>query len=434
MADDLMRLSARAAAARIAAGTLTAEALTRACLERIAAREPVVHAWVHLDPERAIAEARERDRTASTSGKGPLHGVPIGVKDVIDTSDMPSCYGSPIYAGHRPRGDAACIALARAAGAVALGKTVTTEFATYTPGPTANPHDPAHTPGGSSSGSAAAVADFMAPLAFGTQTAASIGRPASFCGIVGYKPTFGLVPRSGVKALADSLDTVGALARDVRDAAFFIAALTGRPELVPSDEPGIAPRIGLYRTPEWEKAGPGTVDAVERTADALRRAGADVVERPAPAGFERLVEAQIAVMGYELRRALAWERIARHDLLSPQLRQVMADAERIDAAAYDQARAAAAAARARLGDLFADCDALLTPAAVDEAPRGLGQTGDPLFSRTWTLLGTPSVTVPAGRGVAGLPVGVQIVGRPNDDARTLAAAAFVERALAGISG
>jgi amidase len=430
MTGDLTRLSAREAAARIADGTLAAEALTRACLERIAAREPVVHAWAHLDPERAIAEARERDR-AAPAGKGPLRGVPVGVKDLIDASDMPTGYGSPIYAGHRPRGDAACVALARAAGAVALGKTVTTEFAVFAPGPTANPHNPAHTPGGSSSGSAAAVADFMVPLAFGTQTAASINRPASFCGVVGYKPTFGLVPRSGVKALADSLDTVGVLARDVRDAAFFIAALTERPELVPSDEPAAAPRIGLYRTPEWEKAGSGTVDAVERTAEALRRAGADVVERPAPPGFKRLVEAQTAVMGYEMRRALVWERTAHHDLLSPQLRQVIDEAERIDAAAYDRAQSAAAAARARLADLFGDCDALLAPAAVDEAPRTLDQTGDPLFSRTWTLLGTPSVTVPAWRGATGLPVGIQIVGRPGDDARTLAAAAFVERALMG---
>src|SRR5258707_9868226 len=215
---DLTMLSAREAAARIAAGTLTAETLTRACLDRIANRESVVGAWEFLDPDRAIAEARERDRATT---RGPLHGVPIGVKDVMDTHDMPTAYGSPIYRGHRPAADAACVALARAAGAVVIGKTVTTEFATFHPGKTANPHNPAHTPGGSSSGSAAAVADLMVPLAFGSQTAGSVIRPASYCGVVGYKPSFGTISRTGVKPLSDSLHTVSVMARTVADSAFF---------------------------------------------------------------------------------------------------------------------------------------------------------------------------------------------------------------------
>src|SRR5690348_90205 len=226
---DLFRLSARAAAREIAAGRLGAEELAAACYDRIAAREETVGAWHYLDREAALAAARRCD-AAPPSG-APLHAVPIAVKDLIDTADMPTGYGSAIYQGHRPAADAACVALARAAGAIVLGKTVTTEFACFTPGKTANPYNPAHTPGGSSSGSAAAVADHMAPLAFGTQTAGSILRPAAFCGVVGYKPSFGTIPRAGVKMQCDSLDTVGTMARDIADAAFFAGVVAGRPEL-----------------------------------------------------------------------------------------------------------------------------------------------------------------------------------------------------------
>src|SRR5215216_600925 len=250
---DPLSLSAREAAQQIAARRLSAEALVAACLDRIAAREAAVGAWHHLDREAALEAARQRDREAP---RGPLHGLPIAVKDLIDTADMPTGYGSPIYQGHRPAADAACVALARSAGAVVLGKTVTTEFACFTPGKTANPHNLAHTPGGSSSGSAAAVAESMAPLAFGTQTAGSVIRPAAFCGIVGYKPSFGTIPRAGVKMLCDSLDTVGTMARNVADAAFFAGVIAGRPELrdvAPSEAP---PRFGLYRTPMWDEAGP----------------------------------------------------------------------------------------------------------------------------------------------------------------------------------
>src|SRR5579885_2458435 len=262
---DLCRLSARDAARRIAAGTLTAEALMRACLERIQSREATVGAWAHIDPDHALAEARARDQSAQ---RGPLHGVPIGVKDIMDTADLPTGYGSRAYHGHRPGSDAACVALARAAGAVILGKTVTTEFAAMSPGKTRNPHDPAHTPGGSSSGSAAGVADFMMPLAFGTQTAGSIVRPASFCGVVGYKPSFGLVATAGVKPLAPSLDTIGGFARSVADVALFIAALTDRRDLVPS-APAARPRIGIYHTEPWDHAQPATAAALEAARRAL---------------------------------------------------------------------------------------------------------------------------------------------------------------------
>ncbi len=269
---DLARLSAREAASRIAAGKLTSEALVQACLERITAREAAIGAWTYLDADQALAEARARDQAPAS---GPLHGVPIGVKDIMDTADMPTAYGSRAYRGHRPKADAACVALARAAGAVILGKTVTTEFAAMSPGKTRNPHHSDHTPGGSSSGSAAAVADAMVPLAFGTQTAGSIIRPASFCGIVGYKPSFGLVAAAGTKVLSPSLDTIGGFARSVGDIAFFIAAITGRPHLVP-ERPAIAPRIGHYRPEPWREARPETMAALDHAKETLARAGARV--------------------------------------------------------------------------------------------------------------------------------------------------------------
>jgi Asp-tRNA(Asn)/Glu-tRNA(Gln) amidotransferase A subunit family amidase len=422
---DLTALSARDAAARVASGSLTAEALTRACLERIGARENVTGAWHYLDPDRAIAEARQRDRAAT---RGPLHGVPIGVKDVMDTHDMPTEYGSPIYRGHRPAADASCVALARAAGAVVIGKTVTTEFATFSPGKTANPHNPAHTPGGSSSGSAAAVADGMVPLAFGTQTAGSVIRPASFCGVVGYKPSFGTIARTGVKPLSDSLDTVGIMARDVGDAAFFAAVLSDRPGLRLGDTTIV--RIAFCRTPEWNEAGPGTIAALDHAVSSLARAGAPTVEIISPPEHQGLVEAQKIIMDYETARCLAFEYATRATDLSANLRERIATGLGHSAEAYDAARHAVARARAALPTFFADFDAVLVPAAPDEAPKGLDRTGDPIFNRTWTILHVPCVTVPAWRGAGGLPVGVQLVGRVGDDARTLRAAAVLERALA----
>src|SRR5438094_2753451 len=270
---DPLSLSVRAAAQEIAAGRLSAEALTRACLDRIAAREGLVGAWHYLDPEAALAAARQRD---AEPPRGPLHGIPLAVKDLIDTADMPTGYGSPIYEGHRPAADAACVALARAAGAVVLGKTVTTEFACFTAGKTANPHNPQHTPGGSSSGSAAAVADAMVVLAFGSQTAGSIIRPAAFCGVVGYKPTYGTINRGGVKMITDTLDTIGVLASSLPDTALFVAALSDRRELVIDQPEADAPRVGLCRTYEWNHASPETVTAVEQAARALDKAGASV--------------------------------------------------------------------------------------------------------------------------------------------------------------
>jgi Asp-tRNA(Asn)/Glu-tRNA(Gln) amidotransferase A subunit family amidase len=425
---DPLSLSAREAAQQIAARRLSAEALVAACLDRIAAREPAVGAWHHLDREAALEAARQCD---SEAPRGPLHGVPIAVKDLIDTADMPTGYGSPIYQGHRPAADAACVALARAAGAIVLGKTVTTEFACFTPGKTANPRNPAHTPGGSSSGSAAAVADGMVPLAFGTQTAGSVIRPAAFCGIVGYKPSFGVIPRAGVKMLADSLDTIGTMTRSVADAAFFAGVVAGRPALRDAAMPAAPPRFGLYRTPTWDEAEPSTASALDHARMALERAGARVsIEIVAPPEHQGLTAAQETIMGFELVRALAHERLQHSAELSPRLAQLLDAGMAIGPDVYDAAVRETAAARDRLDAFFGPCDAMLVPAAPGEAPAGLGYTGNPLFNRMWTLLGVPCVTLPAVWGESGLPTGVQLVGRIGDDARLIGASLFLERALA----
>ena len=424
---DLRSLTAREAARQIAERRLTAEALAVAYLDHIEARESVVGAWHYLDRERALAEARRRDGEAT---RGPLHGIPIAVKDLIDTVDMPTAYGSPIYRDHRPAADASCVALARAAGAIVLGKTVTTEFAAFTPGKTANPHNPAHTPGGSSSGSAAAVADGMAPLAFGTQTAGSVIRPAAYCGCVGYKPSFGLINRTGVKPLADSLDTIGILARTVEDAAFFAGVLSERPTLRHLVTPSEPPRFGLYRTPMWDEAEPATAAALDTAREALERAGAPVSELAIAPEHQGLNQVQDTIMGFEMVRALAYERIEHSAELSPRLAQMLDAGLAVGAADYDQALARAAEARGELARFFGTCDAILVPAAAGEAPAGLGYTGDPVFNRMWTLLGVPCVTLPAWWGESGLPTGIQLVGRVRDDARLLACAAFLERALA----
>jgi amidase len=423
---DLRSLSAREAARQIADGKLTAEALASAYLDRITARESVVGAWQHLDRDQALAEARQRDLEPS---RGPLHGVPIAVKDLIDTSDMPTTYGSPIYRGNRPAADASCVALARAAGAVVLGKTVTTEFAAFTPGKTANPRNPTHTPGGSSSGSAAAVADGMAPLAFGTQTAGSVIRPAAFCGCVGYKPSFGLINRAGVKPLADSLDTVGVFARTIHDAAFFAGVLTERPALRHLALPARAPRFGLYRTPMWDEAEPETATALDLARAALEQSGAQVDELAIARAHHGLAAVQDKIMAFEMARSLADERLRHSAELSPGLAQLLDAGMAIGGGEYDSARTEARTARAGLAEFFGGCDAIVVPAAPGEAPEGLGYTGNPVFNRMWTLLGVPCVTIPVRLGDRGLPTGVQLVGMLQQDAGLLASAAFLETAL-----
>ena len=425
---DLRSLTVREAARQIAERRLTAEALTAACLDRIEAREALVGAWQYLDRGQALDAARRRD---GEPPRGPLHGIPIAVKDLIDTVAMPTAYGSPIYRGHRPAADASCVALAKAAGAIVLGKTVTTEFAAFTPGKTANPRKPAHTPGGSSSGSAAAVADGMVQLAFGTQTAGSVIRPAAYCGVVGYKPSFGLINRAGVKPLADSLDTVGVLARTVEDAAFFAGVLSERPALRHLAVPSEAPSFGLYRTPMWDEAEPATAAALSAARAALERHGASVMELAIAREHHELAAVQDTIMRFEAVRAFAYERIEHSAELSPRFAQMLDAGMAIGADEYDRALARAAQARAGLAAFLGSCDAVPVPAAPGEAPVGLGNTGDPIFNRMWTLLGVPCVTLPVRWADNGLPTGVQLVGRLGDDPRLMACAAFLEQALGG---
>jgi len=419
-------LTAVEATRMMAAGQITSEALVKACLERIRGREETVGAWEYLDPDKALEQAKALDRLPR---RGSLHGIPVGVKDITDTADMPTAYGSKIYRNNHPSWDASCVALVRTAGGLVLGKTVTTEFAVFHPGKTANPHNPAHTPGGSSSGSAAAVADFMIPLALGTQTGGSIIRPASFCGVVGYKPTFGLINRAGVKPCAESLDTVGLFARTIEDAAFFASVLTGRPSLVRRETLETAPRIGLCHTHEWPYAAPETIRAFEEAGNRLARSGAEIREVNLPEPFAHLVEAQTAIMLYEMARAFAYEYTNHRDQLSSKLQELIESGRAYFPEEYDKARALAEKCRGLLNDVFSNLDVLLVPSAVGEAPEGLSSTGDPIFNRVWTLLHVPCVNIPVFTGPKGLPVGIQIVGRIGDDANTLAASDWAFKQL-----
>lgn len=426
MSSDAHQLSAAEAARRIAAGRLSSEALIASCLERITAREPEVQAWAFLDPDLALKQARALDREKPRS---PLHGVPVGIKDIFDTADMPSEYGSPIYRGHRPQADAACVALLRRTGCVILGKTVTTEFAHTHPGKTRNPHNLAHTPGGSSSGSAAGVADRMMPLALGTQTGGSVIRPAAFCGTVACKPSFNSINRAGLKFAAESLDTIGVFARSVEDVALGLHVLSGHamPDLRQAD--GRKPRVGLCRTPRWADADAATHDAIERTAVQLAKAGAQVADFELPEGCAELFDEHGRIMYYESARALAWEYANHADLISAGLRPRLEGGWKIAREAYDAARELARACRRRLAARLDDCDFLLTPSAPGEAPVTLKSTGDSVFNRVWTLLGVPCVTLPCGSGPHGLPLGAQLVGPMEGDAALLAWAHWAERAL-----
>ncbi len=418
--------SARDAAAAIAAGEITSEALTRACLDRVRAREADVRAWAHFDADAALAEARARDGEAP---RGPLHGVPVGFKDIIDTADMPTACGSPIYHGHRPAADAASVALLRAAGGIVLGKTVTTEFAFVEPNKTRNPRDLAHTPGGSSSGSAAAVADCMVPLAFGTQTGGSVIRPASFCGVVGYKPTFGQFSFAGTKLLSGSLDTLGVMSRFVGDLALIRHALLGAPNAVA--DLARPPRLGLCRTPWWDRADPATQAALETAADAFAAAGAAVQEVTLPADFARLPETNHTIMIYEARRSLAHEFAQHADQLSARLKQALTPDPAIEFAQYQAAVASAARCRRQFPDVLAILDAVLVPSAVGEAPKGFETTGDALFNRAWTTIGAPCITLPGQVGPQGLPVGIQLVAAIGADEHLLSVAGWAEGVQSG---
>ncbi|MBI3938251.1 MAG: amidase, partial [Betaproteobacteria bacterium] len=423
---DPSRLSATEAAAAIAAKRLTSEALVTACLERVNEREGEVRAWAFIDRELALREARERDKHAPRTR---LHGIPVGVKDVIDTFDMPTEYGSPIYRGNRPGCDAACVAQVREAGGVILGKTVSTEFATRHPGKTRNPRNLEHTPGGSSSGSAAAVADLMVPTAFGTQTSSSIIRPAAYCGTVGYKPSFNTVNRAGIKFLSESLDTIGVLTRTVPDAALIVEELSGSTPARFEEAAALKPRIGFCHTPYWHHADAPTQAALEGALPRLSAAGATAARVDFDGDFARLAELQVVVSGFEFYRALSYERARFPELISENLMSRILAGGRVSRAQYEEAMAIIERCRTALDDVFREHDVLVAPSAPGEAPRGLASTGDPVFGLMWTALHTPCVTLPVFTGPAGLPLGLQVIGRRGEDARTLLCAEWIRRTL-----
>ena len=420
MSVDPADLTATEALREINAGRLSAAEIRAACLARVETREPVLRAMAAFNAD-AIRAAAPRP--------GVLAGLPIGVKDVLDTYDLPTEYGSPIWRNHRPVADAACVAWARDAGAVVFGKTVTTEFATRTPGPTTNPHDASRTPGGSSSGSAAGVAVGYFPFAFGTQTAGSIIRPAAYCGIVGYKPTFGTIDRFGMKLMADGLDTVGVLARSVADCALLTTAITGL-QFSDLDAPlGRPLRIGVCLSPMWDRREPETDGVMDRARSAACRAGAYLEDFELPASFEPLEAAHSVVMNAESARALGWEMTSHRDQLSAVLRERMEWGLAQPIASLSSARTVLRTMQNQFDTLMDGFDVLLTPSAAGVAPVGLAWTGDPAFNLLWTSLHVPCVTIPCGSGPGGMPLGLQIVAAHGHDDLCLQAAAWLTREL-----
>jgi Asp-tRNA(Asn)/Glu-tRNA(Gln) amidotransferase A subunit family amidase len=420
---ELHRLSATEMASRIEAGSLTAEAIVQSCLDRIREREPMVRAWAHI----AAAEALEAARSARRDTV--MKGIPFGIKDILDTAEMPTGYGSPIYTGCRPSFTASAATLPRAAGGVLLGKTVTTEFANRHPGPTGNPHNLGHTPGGSSSGSAAAVADFMVPLAIGTQTGGSVIRPAAYCGVVGFKPSFNMFAPAGMHPNTETLDTIGIMARSVADIGLFRAAMMAIPYEPPS-LPGSAPRLALCRTPHWDKAQPEGKSVLEEAANRLRAAGAEVVESELPNSCTHVSDIQNRHSYFEAPRNHSPERYRHEGQLSLALREGrIAGGKKLTLDEFRAAWREADTMRAAANQWAGGFDAILTLPAPGRAPKTLASTGDAIFNGLWTLLHMPCLTIPAGAGPDGLPVGVQLVGKRHADARLLDIGLWVESRL-----
>jgi Asp-tRNA(Asn)/Glu-tRNA(Gln) amidotransferase A subunit family amidase len=423
--SPLNTLSASAAAAAIARGDTTSLALIESCLDRIESRDALVCAWVHVNAELALANARDAD-AALASGKavGPLHGVPVAIKDIFDTADMPTECGSRLYRGRQPRRDATAVSLLRGAGAIVLGKTVTAELALSAPGPTANPLDLRRTPGGSSSGSAAAVADFMVPLAVGSQTTGSVIRPASYCGIVGFKPSFDAIPTAGMHMLAQALDHVGVFARDLADIVLIAKSLMPSQSAATlacaffDSRPDRRPRIGILRAPVWKEA---SADARLRfdiwTDNQAMHESVDLGET-----FDDAVACQRLILDFNLAENLGGACEDKPELLEAITRDRIRGGLDISARARDRTMARVEQQRARVREVFHDYDALLTLAAPEEAPIGLNSTGNAVFSAIWTIMGVPTITLPMLEGEHGLPIGVQIIGAMGEDAKLLAVA------------
>lgn len=428
--QPLYKLGLREAAQRIREGSLSSAEFVRACLARCAQLEPAIQAWQHLDAERAMEVAEAAD-AASRSGKarGPLHGVPVAVKDIIDVAGMPTTMGSPIYANHVANESARVVARLEQSGALVPGKSVTSEFAYYTPGKTRNPWNTAHTPGGSSMGSAAAVAAHMIPAALGTQTNGSVIRPAAFCGVVGFKPSYGVISTRGMLTFSATLDTVGVLAHDVADAA-QLAAVIAEPDRQLRAEVAVRvtpPRLIAVRSPVWHLAEPPQQTMFAQNIAALRAAGAHVDELELPARFADAHNAQRVIMAYEGAKNLGPVQHRHRGEMSARLNAFLDEGAAIDAASHRAALELRDSLQAELAQFVTGHDAIITPPAPGEAPADLTQTGNPTFCTIWTLLGAPAVSLPAGLGPHGLPLGLQLVGACGADSKTLEAAAWVEQ-------
>jgi Asp-tRNA(Asn)/Glu-tRNA(Gln) amidotransferase A subunit family amidase len=434
------------AAENIRAGRTTATELVEDCLARIDEVDADIQAWAFLDRDHVRAQAQALDlRRAQGDAVGPLHGVPIGIKDIFDTSDYPTEFGSPLWAGRTPRHDAAAVARLRASGAIIMGKTVTTEYAYFHPGKTRNPHDRERTPGGSSSGSAAAVAAHMVPGAIGSQTNGSTIRPAAYCGVVGFKPSHGLIPRTGALLLSRTLDQVGTFTRTVEDAALLAESLAGydpddpdtRPVAHPpfvavaASEPPLPPRLAFVKSPVWEHAEPVMQEAFGELVEAL---GEAAVEVDLGASFGRALDFHRTVMEVEMAHNFHRDYERGRSQLSGKLCQLIERGRTYPAVEYTGAVAAIPALNRGLDELFNEYDAILTPAAPGEAPLGLDSTGSPIFCTLWTYLGLPAITVPLMRSEAGLPLGVQLVARRGNDARLLRTARWLVRTVQAEGG
>lgn len=435
--SELTGISALQAAELIGSGTITSEDLVRACLARIDESEEEIQAWAYLDRDHALQQARHADRRLKTGrALSGLHGIPVGIKDIFDTADMPTEYGTELHAGRRPKHDATVVSLLRAAGAVIMGKTVTTELAVYSPGPTRNPLDTGRTPGGSSSGSAAAVAAGMVPLAVGTQTNGSIIRPASYCGLFGYKPSHGLVSRYRVLAQSRLLDHVGVIARTVEDAALLAEHLVGFDENDPDTRPRARyrlldaarqapptePRLAFVKSPVWDQADADTQEAIAALADSL---GGNVEALALPEVFDNGVDWHRSIFEADIARSYRQDYEQGRDKLSSVLRGIIERGQGVLAVDYKDAQRGRETLQAVLAEVFDKYDAILTPAVPGQAPTGLESTGSPVFGTLWTLCGTPAISLPLLRGRDDMPIGAQLVGPRGEDERLMRTAAWL---------
>ncbi len=439
----LIELSATDAIGKIRDGEITSEELVQACLDRIDQADGEIEAWAHLQPGYALDQARMLDAQRAEGGPvGPLHGIPVGIKDIFDTESLPTENGTVLDSGRQPMDDCRVVSLLKEAGAVIMGKTVTTELAVFGPGKTKNPHNPEHTPGGSSSGSAAAVASYMVPLAIGTQTNGSVIRPASYCGVVGFKPSHGLIPRTGILAQSGPLDTVGTYARSIEDVALLTEVLVAhdpgdkdtraraRPPLsrTAAEEPPMTPIVAFAKTSVWDQADKETQHAFEELAEIL---GDDCSDLPLSEPFDHAVEMHRNIMNADLAKSFAGYYQRGKDKLTGTLREMIEFGQKVSAVDYNKAVEYQELLNSGLNSVFDFYDIIITPASAGSAPAGLDATGSPVFNTLWTFTGVPAITLPLMQGAGGLPLGVQLIGPRGGDARLLRAANWLTKRVTG---